>query len=95
MRLFYLPDQSLAASELCAPCERAIASGQFASWGALARACGYMKKGKEGKGDTTRLKRMLGLSRRQRAALWNPRIHRASALKIIEALGLDPVDFNL
>lgn len=92
MRLFYLPDESLAASDLRAPCERAVASGQFASWAALARACGYMRGSN---GDPTRLKRMLGLSQRQRAALWNPRIHRASALRIIEALGLDPVDFNL
>jgi hypothetical protein len=92
MRLFYLPDESFAAFELRGPCERAIASGQFASWAALARACGYMKGSN---GDPTQLKRKLGLSQRHRAAHWEPRIHRASALRIIEALGLDPVDFNL
>ena len=99
LRLFYEPNGrtaslSLEVAPFRAACEHSIASGQFAGWRSLAIACGYKW---DGRGDSRRLKLMLGVTsaapsqnRSKQAS-----IHRSSALRIINALGKDPVDFGL
>jgi hypothetical protein len=71
-------------------CEEAIATGQFQNWSQLALACGCTRKDRcHNSGDVTNLKRRLGLKPSPFPLSYN------RALRIINALGLDPVDFDL
>ena len=74
-----------------AACERAIANGQFPNWSQLALACGFTRKDKcQNSGDVSRMKRRLGLKPIQPFVMSYD-----VALRIVDALGLDPVDFDL
>jgi hypothetical protein len=73
-------------------CEKAMAVRQFESWAAIAAACGYIHSGST-KGDVSRLRRRLGAT--QCDGRKSMHISYEVALLIVNALGLDPVDFDL
>lgn len=93
--LFTLPKAgSIYAYPLRVACEQAIASGSIPTWGVLALRCGYQRPWHGKSGDGERLKRLLGVTIQGKQAPTKT-IHIKTALRIIDALGMAPVDFGL
>ena len=82
--------------------EEAVDSGLF-TWSELAHNMGYHRQNGRPGGDTTRLRRRLGIlpySQSRRAGRKAPTyfaqtIHYDVACLLVEALGVDPVDFGV
>jgi hypothetical protein len=93
LQLFPTPKRRYDVAPFRIACERAIRTGQFDSWAQLAVACNWYYAYSL-YGDTGRLKRTLGIQKRQYEAETQT-IIRKTAHTIVNALGLDPVDFDL
>lgn len=84
-----------ATASLPGPRRSYVESNDNVSWSHLARIVWGVRRDQPGKGDGTRLKRVLGLSSRRPDLDPATTIDYALAVRIAQAAGLDPTDVDL